>query len=175
MSDPCFYDLYCETEGMNVSGWAIDVPTECFNGPGHTISNLRMLERFSADNGQPDLIPNNFTTDQVRDRKNKGIDSRTDELIAQGFDYKGKTFSLSEKAQLRMAGFRENRSRRKFPDMNTIDDSDKYQIIDAADLDAMAEAMSTAIQDHVDSGTAIKDQVRAALTKADIEAIEDNR
>jgi hypothetical protein len=106
------------------------------------------------------------------------IDARTDELISLGFTYAGKQFSLALTAQSKMTGTHQVKDNPAlvYPiNWNTIDDADVYAITDAADLDAFYLTGLGTIRASLDSGTALKDSVRAAITVAEVDAVVDNR
>lgn len=106
------------------------------------------------------------------------IDARTDQLIYEGFMFAGKRFSLSLGAQLKMIGTNQVRARPEiaYPIVwNTIDDADKHQLVDADEVLAFYLQGVGTYRAHVDSGTELKDQVRAATTIAAVQAVEDAR
>lgn len=106
------------------------------------------------------------------------IDRRTDELIALGFSYSAKQFPLSLEFQSRLLNYLQNRDEPEFAypvEWNTIDDLGVHSSANASDLEAICDAMQTQIRTHVDSGTALKTQVRAAANVAAVVAIVDPR
>lgn len=106
------------------------------------------------------------------------IDSRTDALIAAGFTYAGKVFSTSLASQAKMIGSHQIRddANLTYPlRWNTIDDADAYDIANAGDLNGFYLTAVGTLRAHLDSGTALKDQVRAASTIAEVDAVVDNR
>jgi hypothetical protein len=104
------------------------------------------------------------------------IDQRTQEVIARGFIFAGKTFSLSANAQLTLLGTFNARTALTYPvRWNTIDDTDTYELQDQTQVEAMYAAAVAAVRLALDSGTALKDQVRAASTSAALDAIVDTR
>ena len=114
----------------------------------------------------------------AKERKIKEIDARTDELIAAGFTYASKQFSLSIPAQNKMVGTHQVKDdpALTYPiNWNTIDDLDVYPIANPADLHGFYLTGLGTIRAHLDSGTALKDSVRAAVDIAAVEAVEDNR
>lgn len=121
------------------------------------------------------------TTLQLTEQKaNKtiAIDARTDVLIAAGFTYSGKQFSLTLTAQAKITGALQVKSDpgMVYPiSLNTIDDLDVYSVPDAADLSSLYLAGFLGMRKHVDSGTALKDAVRAASTQAELDAVVDTR
>jgi hypothetical protein len=114
----------------------------------------------------------------VKQSKMKTIDGRTDELISVGFTYASKQFSLSITAQAKMTGTHQVKDdpALTYPiNWNTIDDNDAYSIANAADLDGFYLTGLGTIRAHLDSGTTLKDSVRAAATIAAVDAIVDSR
>lgn len=106
------------------------------------------------------------------------IDVRTSELIDVGFTFDGKQFSLSNNAQMKMMGSHEVRSDPAFVypvKWNTIDDLSIHSLVDSDALHAFYLTGVSTVRAHLDSGTELKDQIRATTSVAEIEAIEDNR
>lgn len=106
------------------------------------------------------------------------IKVRTRELAAQGFVFAGKTFPLDDEAVDRIVGTQPGRSNAGFTyplRWNTIDDSDVFEIVDADTLHAFYLTALGTYRSHVDSGTALKDQVRAAVTIAAVDGVVDSR
>jgi len=170
-----FYELHCDVELKNVSGWGIDMPTACFNDSSHTISDARMIHSID-DDGRSKLEPNNFTFSQNKARKFNAIDARTTELISTGFTYATKQFSLSTNSQARLMGSHQKKDTMTYPiAWNTIDDLDVYSVADAADLTGLYDAATNAYRVHIDSGTALKDSIRAAVDEAALALVVDTR
>jgi len=110
--------------------------------------------------------------------KTAAIDTRTDQLIALGFTYVSKQFSLSIPAQSKMIGTHQVKDDPAlvYPiNWNTIDDLDVRAIVDATDLDAFYLTGLGTIRGHLDGGTSLKDSVRAAITIAAVQTVMDNR
>lgn len=110
--------------------------------------------------------------------KYKAIDKRTDELIAAGFTYGGKQFSLAATAQMKMVGTHEVKDdpALTYPiEWNTIDDNDTISLADATDLHNFYLTGVGTMRATLDSGTALKGLVRVATTKAEIDAVVDPR
>lgn len=104
------------------------------------------------------------------------IDARTRDLIERGFVHAGKTFSLSDRAQLNWISMYTLRELLEYPiTVNVIDDSDVFDIVDAAALAAFVLAALGTVAVHVASGTALKTQIRAATTVAGLYAVVDSR
>lgn len=104
------------------------------------------------------------------------IDQRTGELISAGYTYATKQFSLSQNAQLNLTGADNARTDLTYPvTWNSIDDTDTYDVTDATDLHNMYLTALGTKKAHLDSGTALKDQIRAAVDIPAVDAVVDNR
>jgi len=106
------------------------------------------------------------------------IDQKTGELISNGFVYATLTFSLSQNAQINILALDETRDdpALTYPIVyNTIDDLDSYDVVDATDLHTMYLTALATKKGVMDSGTALKQQIRDAVDIAAVNAIEDNR
>jgi hypothetical protein len=109
-------------------------------------------------------------------RKFIAIDARTDQLIAEGFTYSAKQFSITLSAQNKIMGSHQIRAGLSYPlSWNTLDDNDSYDIVDIADLEAFYLAAFAELRGHLDSGTALKASVRAAADVAAVDAVVDGR
>lgn len=111
--------------------------------------------------------------------KADAIDGKTDALIEAGFSYEGQVFSLSRQAQQNLAGLL-TAIAAGFPvtwpkTWNTLDDSGTHTVQDAAEFQLFYGTAMATVEAHLNSGTALKDQVRAAKTVEEVSAIEDNR
>jgi hypothetical protein len=114
-----------------------------------------------------------------KDIKIKSIDTRTGQLIGAGYTYASKQFSLSANAQRWLAGLKAGLDLLQPSDyplrINTIDDSDNYDIADENDAKALFGTALATVKSRLASGTALKDSVRAATTVAEVAAVEDTR
>ncbi|HSG29084.1 MAG TPA: hypothetical protein VLA34_11435, partial [Candidatus Krumholzibacterium sp.] len=97
--------------------------------------------------------------------KNGAIDKRTQELIAEGFSFDGKTFSMSANAQRNWIALRANSDLLTWPVSITTIDDDEYSL-SLANLPAFEGAGMAAGAGHYNSGRALKLQVNAATDKA---------
>ncbi len=118
---------------------------------------------------------------EAKDFKHAAIDVRTEELIAAGFEFptgSGLWFSLSSHAQRNLQGLDQVRD---LPEViypvawNTLDDSAVLSIPDSATAHGFFLTAFAVYRAHLDSGTALKDQVRAATTVAEVDAVVDAR
>ena len=104
------------------------------------------------------------------------FDERTKELILNGFIYKSLCFSMSASAQENILELEYLSASNTYPiPYSTKDDSVHYDVIDEADLHAMFAAESSTKRGYIDSGTALKDQIRAAIDAMAVSLIIDNR
>lgn len=114
----------------------------------------------------------------LKARKFTAIDSKTDYLISLGFSYSSKQFSLSAEAQSRLNGvfqLRDDPSMVYPVTWNTKDDNDYVELADSAAVRDFYLAAVAAYRGPIDSGTALKEQVRVASTVAEVNAIYDPR
>lgn len=110
--------------------------------------------------------------------KFSAIDRRTGQLISAGFAFAGRQFSLSTEAQSRLMGLNQIREDPNvvYPvKWNTIDDAGTYILANATDVINFYLTAIGTYRYHLDKGTALKDQVRAAATVAEVDAVTDTR
>lgn len=173
----CQYITSAHTPNYDPADWIINpdlaavsgVPKKYWKITGDTVSEMDQAEKDAVDD--TDLPA--YKTDKFA-----AIDAKTVELITAGYAFAGKQFSLSIPAQTKLMGINQVRTDPAvvYPiRWNTIDDTDHYDIPDAATvLNFYLTAVGT-YRGHVDSGTALKDSVRAATTQAEVDAVVDNR
>jgi len=112
----------------------------------------------------------------LRNSRYEDIDIRTGELIAEGFTHAGKQFSLSIESQINWTNIGMVPSLLTYPyKISTLLDDQVHSFADAAEIQtAYAIAVGTK-ESHIASGRAIKEQIIAATTKAELDAVEDTR
>jgi len=106
------------------------------------------------------------------------IDRNTRRLIAKGFEWGGKTFSLSPASQSTVTGQQIAllSNLLAFPvKWNTKDDTDTVELSDESQATAFFAAALGTVRAHLESGTALKDLVRAASSIEDVMGISDDR
>lgn len=115
--------------------------------------------------------------DAYKQARYEEIDDKDVELIEQGFSHNGATFSLSSNAQKTWLMLHQMRAELPYPFLKSqLDDSvAPYSIADQIELETIATQILTKVGGIITSGDAIKTQIRAATTKAEIDAILDNR
>jgi hypothetical protein len=106
------------------------------------------------------------------------INLRTSELIDGGYTWASKQFPLSTNGQINLLGM-VNAAQLgilTFPiDLNTLDDEDRHPIADATEVyNIFGTALGTK-KGYLDSGTALKDSIMAAVDELAVQAIIDNR
>lgn len=125
-------------------------------------------------------VVNNPTVqlDNAKIAKCGQIDQKTNEILARGYLWDGVVLSLSLGAQTRLNGIYATRLDPPggYPVIwNSLDDLSFVTLADANDVVSMHDAAGDRLRSVVDSGTAIKDEVRACTTIAQVEAIVDPR
>jgi hypothetical protein len=108
--------------------------------------------------------------------KIRGVDKKTQNLIDAGYTHNGVTLSMSETAQLKWLGHFTMRGSTTYP--RQVPNKDNTQFLDILDADtvvAVFEGMTARIATIIDLGTALKVQINEAETKAQLDAIVDNR
>ena len=116
------------------------------------------------------------------------IDARTVELINEGFTYNAVVFSLSGQSQNNLLGVRAAIINAKvtgttvqfeaafFPlDYNSKDDLNEITLNTIAEFEAFFDTAMGKVRVILDGGTGLKKQVRAAVDKAGVDAVVDNR
>ena len=151
-------------DGIVVSGDVLEIY-------GAAIANQVLLD---------DTILNHIdiSLTEYKTTKNNAIDTRTGELISNGYVYAGKTFSLSGNAQTNILALFATKGHPAlvYPiQYSTIDDVGTYDVLNATDVENMYLTALGTKRAHLDSGTSLKNQVRAAIDKAGVDAVIDNR
>ena len=112
---------------------------------------------------------------QTKNVKNTAIDSKTQKLIAGGFTFGGKIFSLSIPAQVSWLGLYTFKDMLTYPyPVTTLDDA-TYLVQSADDMSTFAVTGVSAIDTHKTSGRILKAEVNACTTIAEVIAIVDDR
>ena len=120
--------------------------------------------------------PGDNTLPKRKRKKMREIDRRTNQLIGDGFVHSTFTFSLSRPAQHSLTQMHSTRGDLVYP--KTLSSKNNLNAITIAGAPAMktfCEAGLGTVQGHRDTGNVLKDQVRAATTVAEVDAVVDNR
>lgn len=115
---------------------------------------------------------------ESKTRKYNRIDKRTDELIAAGYTYDSKTFSLTPTHQVRLVGLfavRDDAALTYPVKLNTKNNNNYVELATSADIRSIYLTALATLRGHLDSGSALKDAVRDATTVAEVAAVVDNR
>lgn len=172
------YKLY-SVENPNLEQLILNngTPTECPNGDTLNLNAITVLEdNVRVSDGI--YVDSAVSLDNYKLLKNNAIDDKTGELISAGYTYASKQFSLSANAQtniLALFATKDNPALTYPIEYNTLDDTDNYMVTDATDLENMYLTALATKKASVDSGTLLKDQVRASTTRAQVDAVIDNR
>lgn len=114
---------------------------------------------------------------ELRESLFEAVDIRTRELIAEGYAYDGSYFSASDAAQIKLLTTVQDANNLQFPfTLAHLDDEEPpYSIANTTVLEEMLSSLRGHMQSCVNSGEAIKAQIRAASTYAEAAAVEDTR
>lgn len=135
-----------------------------------------ILVQATLDSTVLDHTPKSLA--MYKEEKADVIDKRTGELIAAGYVVAAKTFSLSKNAQLNLLGIHGSKDSPAltYPiKYNTKDDQDTHIINNSAELETFFLTALGTKKAHLDSGTVLKDSIRAAIDRAGVDAVIDNR
>ena len=116
--------------------------------------------------------------DIYKKKKFDQIDKKTEDLISNGYTFAGERFSLSEDAQTNILALYATKDDPilTYPvTFNTLNDLSYYEAADASIISAMYYAALATKKGYLDSGTALKNQVRSAATINEVDLILDNR
>jgi hypothetical protein len=118
---------------------------------------------------------------KLKQQRYAEIDERTKQLIGLGFEFpptSGSYFSLTLESQIRLEAADASRDLPEFAypvAWNTLDDDASYSIPDSATMHSFFLTALGTIRARIDSGTSLKDSVRAATTQAELDAVVDGR
>jgi len=117
--------------------------------------------------------------EELKEKRFEEIDRNTTKLIKKGFEYpasSGNIYSLSELGQINLIGLELDKAAITFPkNWTTKDNQSRQEIADTTEATTFhLTALGTKIA-HLDSGSDLKESIRAATTKAEVDAIVDNR
>jgi hypothetical protein len=102
------------------------------------------------------------------------IDSRTDDLIRQGFAFDGKNFSLSTEAQGNWTALFVFKDILSWPIPVTTNDDEEYSLT-LENLPSFCLSAAGVVNAAISSGRALKIAANAATTIAELDAVVDNR
>lgn len=171
------YRIYNETKGQFEEVISDQLPMVCPENPGD------IMRAGSQTIIEANVLYNDGTTKQLTLSNYKAlrfneIDRRTVELIHLGYSFGGKQFPLSANAQTNILALQVTKDDPAlvYPiEYNTIDDLESYSIPNAATVHGMYLTALATKKASLDSGTALKDQIRAAVNEAEVNAVIDNR
>jgi hypothetical protein len=102
------------------------------------------------------------------------IDKRTQDIIAEGFEFDSHQFSLSLNAQINWSGLLTLQSMLTWPMAVTTFDDNEY-VLELSNLPSFIATGKAVILNAINTGRAIKVQVNAATTLEELNAIVDTR
>ena len=148
-----------------------------FQGIQVTGTEVDILGDSIIDEPSLDAVVSAHDGDSLESLKNEKIteiDTRTQELIAEGFVFDSNRFSLSLAAQKNWLGLKVLESLITWPISITTFDDSMYSL-SQANLVPFLGTGEAVIQAHLDSGRLLKIQVASAIDKAALAVIVDNR
>lgn len=163
-------ELYGLSLACTVEDWThvydvVEVITDIQPSPG---------DQTSID----DVVANHLQWDlnEYKTKRGSEIDARTRQLIGAGFVHSSKTFSLTLASQSKLNGAHAQKASMTYPVVwNSIDDLDTISLADEAAFDSFYDDAFDKVREHLDSGTTLKDSVRAAADRAAVDAVTDTR
>jgi len=120
---------------------------------------------------------NEYTQDSVTIAKTKRtalVDFRTRKLVAQGFEFDGHMFSLSERAQHNLLVLQINKSTLSWPQEVSTKDDHVYSLAES-DVDAFVAAGLNKVNERLAAGRAIREAINACTTQEELDAVIDSR
>jgi len=146
----------------------------------HKLSCIVGSEAVMRDGSRHNLtddkwdIYDSTTLHELKDQKKAAIDIKTGELIQAGFTFDNKIFSMSEPAQINWIAISANETLLSFPLKITTKDDKQYNL-QQVDTSAFYGAALAHKQGYLDSGRDLKILVDAAIDKAGVLAVVDDR
>lgn len=167
------YRIYCETDQKYEYVISDVLPVACPVNPAHDMraGSAVIIEAVEKLDGTIVSLP----LAEQKILKNQAIDSRTKELIDQGFIYNGIAFSASETAQRNWLAVDQLKDDLVFPFGISTKDDGEYLLADIAEAHIFTLTGLGSIEPHYASGRALKQLVNAAIDQAALDAIVDNR
>lgn len=143
------------------------------------IDGDQVVEKSQEEKDAYDLAVSTSNFESVKSKKLLAIDTKTRELISNGFVFDDVTFSLSDKAQFNWNALQASvanglLTEDDFPYAVTTKDDDTYEIAWADFLTFIGTGLTT-VGTHMATGRALKKQVLEATTIEEINAVVDER
>ncbi len=161
--------MYINSEGI-VHGGSPGQDSIRINNPTHRNSKLKT----DWHNHIPDVWE--YDLDSHKKKKCEEIDARTRELIAQGFEFDGKVFSLSDSAQSNLKTIQSLIDKDLLDPQSPLSTiNDELYMLSKEDAQAFVAAGYNGVMVPKIQGTVLKGQVMACTTAEQIDSIIDNR
>lgn len=181
MSDPILVRQAADVWTIEVDG----VVVKTLQAPGGVVSDVWLTSQWVDDKSLEDLWkPAAEAAELERDirfaraKRFAEFEARTVELLAQGFTYDGRTFSLLLEARSEAAGLylAKDEPETTYPvRVNTLDELEAIDLGDSEQVKKFYLTMASAHRAHRDGETRLKDAVRAATSLGDVSAVLDER
>lgn len=167
------YKIYCETDSKWEEVIASVEPTQC------PVDNVHTVKADSVSVIENDILVRDgtalsITLAELKQLRYNEIDGKTAALIAPGFTYDGKQFSLSVTAQMNWNGLKTNEADFSWPVAISTIDNYEYSLAQA-NLSAFWTAGRDVVKAALDGGRDLKKQIYDAIDEAAVNAIVDNR
>ena len=175
--------LNTEANGVVFNAWMLE--NHSYEGIAHEVEGLVVSFKIEPTELIQEGISSYYSSltesdslELYKKEKSELINDRTVELVSNGYSFGGKVFSLSKNAQtniLALFATKDNPALTYPVEFNTIDDLEKYSAANAPTIEGMYLTALGTKKAHLDSGSILKDAVRAATTKAEVDLVVDNR
>jgi hypothetical protein len=171
------YRLYNETKEQYETVISEGEPTVCPSDPADTIKEGSITVQELDVKTNPNNIATELNLANYKQLKFNAIDEKSGDLILSGgFNYGGIDFSLRLTSQINLLGVEIKRNDPILPiTFNSVDNTQEIVLSTAADVDNFFMSALGQKKAFLDSGTALKDEVRAATDKTEVDAVIDNR
>lgn len=151
----------------DVSGVAAQPDKAYWKVSGNAVVEQDATEKAATDLGRLDAL---------KAARIEEIQERTGELRDEGFSYSGKQFGLSPRSVDMLEGVIIAKDSLSYPQTwNTLDELGSHDLADAAEVEVFFMTALGTYKAIQDAGSALKASIRAATTKAELDAVVDNR
>lgn len=167
------YKLFCTTDNKWEEVIASSEPTKCPTNQAHSFDSdsISVINQNIQVN---DGTPKELTLDDYKLLRYNEIDGKTLLLISQGFSYDNEQFSLSLAAQNNWNTLKHSELDFIWPvDISTIENGE--YTLQQINLEEFWTAGRDVAKGHLDSGRALKLQVKNSNNESEVDAVEDNR
>jgi hypothetical protein len=138
--------------------------------PWPCVSYLKTdIDKWIADGG---TIQEFYTLDTAKTEKITAIDAKTRQLIAQGFTFNNKTFSLSEPAQINWLGMQGFKASLTFPFKVSTIAEEGYELSNLSEFEQFVGTAFSTVNQRKSSGVALREQIMAIYNDSNLSTEE---